>query len=205
MFLPNSQLSEASSLQWIQIPFFYLFRSEHLEGPFLPSFPHISRIICQCVLPALHSEYTHSSQPHCPSIRPLFLLAREPLTGHQLCALQSVLKAATRLVTCKTYVQPFHLFCQRLPSLLISLGVKPKGPAPSSAVHCPHFCDSLQHPLSSRNTSLLAVPGPRQTHSCSRGTGLVPSAGLTPSGRSFLPTLYKKASRSFFTPFPATS
>ena len=94
MFLPNSQLSEASSLQWIQIPFFYLFRSEHLEGPFLPSFPHISRIICQCVLPALHSEYTHSSQPHCPSIRPLFLLAREPLTGHQLCALQSVLKAA---------------------------------------------------------------------------------------------------------------
>lgn len=88
---------------------------------------------------------------------------------------------------------PFSCPVQRLPSLLIPLGVKPKGPAPSSAVPCPRFCGSLQHPLSSRKTSLLAAPGARPTHSRSRGLGLLSRLqGSLPQGGGSCPPYAKQ-------------
>lgn len=135
-----------------------------------------------------------------------FSLAWQPPTSHQLCSLQSVLKQQPFWSHLEPKSNPFtspikhsHLFSSHS-------GAKAKGPAPASAAHCPHFCDSLWHLLSSRNTSLLAVPRTRQTHARPRGTGLVaPSAWLIPSVRPFPPTAYKKATHLPLTPSPAAS
>lgn len=95
------------------------------------TFPvHVSCI--SCLLHIQNMQSSHGLHDHHPSGH--CFLSPEPLTGLQLCSLQSVLKAASRLVTFRPYVQPFHFSTHQLPSFLFLLEVKAKNPAPSSVV-----------------------------------------------------------------------